>query len=128
MRRVLQLDCTYQGRARKMSVDVAEVKTSDYVQKLLKMHEKASEANLLDALQASQIVIGVRTWVSKWSVVTRVPLVWVSVHGSVTVSGQKVEAACVYQRSAALKSTEKFRFVMALYIKAGLRAESLVRH
>ena len=69
------------------------MKTSDYVQKLLKMHEKASEANLLDALQASQIVDGVRTWVSKWFVVTRVPLVRASVHGSVGVgvSSQKLK-------------------------------------
>ena len=82
------------------------------------MHEKASASNLIDALQASQVVGGVKTWVAKWSIVTRVP--WAESYpcrfgGFCFLSALAVSRA----RSAALKSNEEFGFVMALFVKAG---------
>ncbi|CAE7710412.1 unnamed protein product [Symbiodinium sp. CCMP2592] len=76
------------------SSEEAKVENEDKVEKLLTLHKKSVAAGLHVALQSTQIVRGVRTWLSKWGVVTRV--------------------------ATALKTTEEFRFVMCFYVKAGM--------
>jgi hypothetical protein len=46
----------------------------DQVQKLLAMHEKASRSKLLDNLSATQVIQGTRSWIGRWTIVTRVRL------------------------------------------------------
>lgn len=52
----------------------SQVENEDKVEKLLTLHKKSVAAGLHVALQSTQIVGGVKTWLSKWGVVTRVRL------------------------------------------------------
>ena len=54
--------------------DESKLKTPDQVQKLITYYEKASKSNCLHGLQSVQVIRGVRTWVSRWTIVTRVLL------------------------------------------------------
>lgn len=73
--------CTHEAvfaqmKSIQFATDETAVKTADMIQKLITMHEKAARAgsDVMGMMQSSQIIGKERTWIGKWSVVTRVCL------------------------------------------------------
>ena len=52
----------------------SKLQTDDQIQKLVSMVVKATDAGLIDTLKSCQVISGSRTWIGKWSLVTRVLL------------------------------------------------------
>ena len=52
----------------------SRLRTEDQVQKLVTMVVKATDAELANTLKSCQVIGGARTWIGRWSIVTRVLL------------------------------------------------------
>ncbi len=56
----------------RMSSEETRIRSTDQIQKLLSLLEKSSKSGVRAMMQSCQVVGGERSWISKWTIVSRV--------------------------------------------------------
>ena len=93
-----------------------KLQTEDQVQKLVSMVVKASDAGLSNTIKSCQVIDGVRTWVGRWSVITRVFLACNGTKSQTALN--QVNPKHPLPRTSSLKTTEQFQYVFSLICQA----------